>query len=60
MCFLDKNEFLIDIVLKYKNMCAISELLYSVGFCSGPKQLMQYTEHHLPISGCCVACDVAL
>jgi len=43
-----------------KNMLVIFELLDSVGFCSGSKQLIQYTEHNLPIHGYCVACDVAL
>ena len=52
----------INIVSKYKNVPVISGLLYSVGFCSGcnTAELIQYTEHHLPINGCCVACDVAL
>lgn len=47
--FLDKNELWINkyIVPKYKNTRVISELLYIVGFCSGSKQVVQYTEHHV-------------
>lgn len=49
--FLDKNELRFDkyMVPKYKNTHAISELLYIVGFCSGSKQVIQYTEHHVSI-----------
>jgi hypothetical protein len=50
----------INIVWKYKNMLVIFELLDSVGFCSGSKQLIEYTEHNLPVHGYYVTCDVAL